>query len=72
MLRVRARRRAHAQQRVSPDVTRVFIKESSCSMALRRSEHRLWRRFTNPCVNLGLMEAEHLTRINAGGLFSPP
>lgn len=58
----------HTRGRSSPpNLTRVFIKESSCSMALRRNGDRLWHNYTNPCMSLGLMEAEHLTQTKCTG-----
>lgn len=70
--------RAHARTLFPPNLTRVFIKESSCSMALRSNGDRLWHNYTNPCMSLGLMEAEHLTQTKCtgadqfrGAFFSP-
>lgn len=70
--------RARVRPLFPPNLTRVFIKESSCSMALRRNGDRLWHNYTNPCMSLGLMEAEHLTQTKCtradqfrGAFFSP-
>ena len=52
----------HAQQLFSLNLTCVFIKESSCSIVLRSNGDWLWHNYTNPCMNLVLMEAEHLTQ----------
>lgn len=50
------------QQLFSPSLACVFIKESSCSIVLRSNGDWLWHNYTNPCMNLVLMEAEHLTQ----------
>lgn len=63
----RARAAARPPPIPPPNLTRVFIKESSCSMALRRNGDRLWHNYTNPCMSLGLMEAEHLTQTKCTG-----
>lgn len=60
--RWRTRTHTHTQQHFSLTLTCVFIKESSCSIVLRSNGDWLWHNYTNPCMNLVLMEAEHLTQ----------
>lgn len=52
----------HTQKHVFLTLTCVFIKESSCSIVLRSNGDWLWHNYANPCMNLVLMEAEHLTQ----------
>lgn len=52
----------YTQQLLSLNLTCVFIKVSSCSIVLRSNGDWLWHNYTNPCMNLVLMEAEHLTQ----------
>lgn len=65
------------QQLFSLNLTCVFIKVSSCSIVLRSNGDWLWHNYTNPCMNLVLMEAEHLTQTKCmradqcRGTFSP-
>lgn len=68
----------YTQQLLSLNLTCVFIKVSSCSIVLRRNGDWLWHNYTNPCMNLVLMEAEHLTQTKCrradqcwGAFFSP-
>lgn len=60
--RWKKRARGHTQQLFSLNLTCVFIKVSSCSIVLRSNGDWLWHNYTNPCMNLVLMEAEHLTQ----------
>lgn len=60
--RWKTRAHGHTQQLFSLNLTCVFIKVSSCSIVLRSNGDWLWHNYTNPCMNLVLMEAEHLTQ----------
>lgn len=51
----------------SLNLTCVFIKVSRCSIVLRSNGDWLWRNYTNLCMNLVLMEAEHLTQTKCRG-----
>lgn len=58
----------HTRTRLfSLDLTCVFIKVSSCSIARRSNGDWLWHNYTNPCMNFVLMEAEHLTQTKCSG-----
>lgn len=52
----------YTQPLPSSDLTCVFIKVSSCSIVLKSNGDWLWHNYTNSCMNLVVMEAEHLTQ----------